>query len=272
MNEQNYEYLSNQLFYTGFGKALEKQLKERLEAEESEFELYYKTGNNYENLTAELRFSQSKQTDLFFFNSFRLELMRKNFEAIRSQVFYMNPNYHFTLKEAYNLLRGRSVKKRVKIREGGTYDAWMKLDLEDFDRHGNHKINQFHENYGFDINKKLNELPLVELEHEAEKDHLVESLERGNRQSAMLNLEKGERRVFLEANPQFKSIDMYDEKSIRLQYVNDPTQGGLVERLWPVEDHEKTEREQRRVNQGITDRPVDTINTQKKSGRKREAD
>ncbi|MGO1597068.1 MAG: hypothetical protein ACTHXT_14930 [Sphingobacterium sp.] len=272
MNAKNYEYLNDQLFYTGFGRVLGAQLKEKMESGEPEFQLYFKTGNNYENLTAELRFSQSKTTDYFFFNSFRLELMRKNFESINSQVFYINQNYHFTLKEAYNLLQGRAVTKRLESREGDQYEVWMKLDLQTLDMNGNHKIKQFHENYGFNIDEELEKLPIVELIHEPEKTYLLDSLRKGNRQSATLNLETGESRVFLEANPQYKAIDMYNDKLMRIQFVQDQSKGGVVERLWPAEDEEVSKAEEKDQESEQSDNSDAEPKPQKKSGRKSQSD
>lgn len=242
MRNKNFEYLKTHVFYTGFGNTLDRQLKEKIESGEPSFELYYKAGNDYENLTAELRFSQSKETGRYFFNSFRLELVRTNGKGIRARIFYMNKNYHFTLKEAYNLLHGRSVKKKVNPREGTPYQAWMKLDLHTVDMNGNYKEQRFYENYGFDLEKELERLPLVEWQHQEEKEALLESLRRGNRQSATLKLESGDHRIFLEADPEAKSVKTFNGELFRVQYVADRSKGGRLERLWTRADTPNNER------------------------------
>ncbi|WP_431213781.1 hypothetical protein ACQ86N_02450 [Puia sp. P3] len=55
------------------------------------------------------------------------------------------------------------------------------------------------------------------MENPEEKKRLMESLQRGNRQTVTLNLQGQERKIATEAAPQFKSLNYYDEHGKRLQ-------------------------------------------------------
>ena len=270
MNEKNLAYLNSQLFYTGFGQRLATELQKSLESGAPAFELYYRAGNDYENLTAALHFTKSRKTDLYFFNSYRLEVCRKNRESIEAQVFFIRKPYHFTLKEAYNLLHGRSVYKTVRSENGESYPTWMRLDKQVMDKKGNYQIEQFSANYGFDLHTELERLPIQEWAHAAEREALCQSLHRGNRQSATLELVEDDIPVFLEANPKYKTIKIYDETFAAVQYVHEDPGGGRLERLWDKKETppESVEQEARAEHE---DKPEsDSEDVEKKTGKKKE--
>ncbi len=73
MNIQNFEYLRNQLFYCGFGHKLEDALRSKMAKDKQEFQLQYRGQIDSEPVRAELHFSRSRQTDRYYFNSFRVE-------------------------------------------------------------------------------------------------------------------------------------------------------------------------------------------------------
>ena len=89
----------------------------------------------------------------------------------------------------------------------------MQLDLNDKDANGNYRIKEFHSGYGYDLEKALQQLPLKELSSKTESDKLQDALKHGNRQPIMLMKNGNEHRFYIEANPQFKSINIYDEHS-----------------------------------------------------------
>jgi hypothetical protein len=49
---------------------------------------------------------------------------------------------------------------------------------------------------------------------------LIESLERGNRQSVTMDLGGKETKMFIEASPQFKGMNLYDASMKRLTKMN----------------------------------------------------
>ncbi|WP_185213112.1 hypothetical protein [Sphingobacterium mizutaii] len=133
----------------------------------------------------------------------------------------MNGSNRFTLKEAYNLLNGRSVHKELTNVQGERYRAWYQLDGKTLDIQGNHKLLQFHENYGYDIENQLGRFPIMELREEQSKKRLLESLGRGNRQLVTFELSSGPHKLYVEALPRFKAVCIYNEQGIRQEFIDD---------------------------------------------------
>lgn len=216
MNEKNFDYLKDQVKYTGFGEALEEELKQNMEQLKPEFKLQHDAFYGESRVGAELNFRKSEQSDLYFFNSYKVSLQKEGSEESLEQTFYINRGNNITLKEAYNLMEGRSVNKDLTNREGETYNTWLQLDFKNSDSKGNFLINHYHENYGFDLEASLAKLAIKELNTPKYKDDLISSLKKGNFQSATFIKDGAEVKQFLEANPQFKTVTVYDADRNRM--------------------------------------------------------
>ncbi|MHA4875680.1 hypothetical protein, partial [Enterococcus faecium] len=79
--------------------------------------------------------------------NYRIRLEGNN-GTLLEQTFYIHKGKGVTAKEAYNLLEGRSVYKELTNKAGVAYKDWIQLDFTKKDKHGNHEVKQFHENYG----------------------------------------------------------------------------------------------------------------------------
>lgn len=216
MNEQNFDYLKNQVKFTGFGEALETQLKEQISKGEPAFTLAHKAEYGKDEVNSVLHFRKSEQTDMYFFNKYDMSLKKPGDEAAVNQTFYIGKDNNITLKEGYNLLDGRSVNKDLVNRENEKYNAWVQMDFKETDKHGNYKLRQFHENFGYDLEKALEKHPIKELNNEEDKNMLMDSLKKGNRQSVTFLSDGQEQKRFLEASPQFKTVNVYDSNMKRV--------------------------------------------------------
>jgi hypothetical protein len=217
MNEKNFEYLKDQVKFTGFGQDLEAALRENLVKAQTEFRLIHTTQYGKDELSASLHFKKSSQSDMYFFNSYAASLKKENDKESVKQTFYINrEGGNITQKEAYNLLDGRAINKDLVNKEGNLYNAWLQLDFKETAVNGNFKVKQFSEKYGFDLEKSIAKLPIKELADEKDKIRLLESLGKGNRQAVTLSHNGSEQKVFIEANPQFKAIIVYDQNQRRL--------------------------------------------------------
>ncbi len=216
MNQKNLDYLSDQVKFTGFGETLGNDLKEKTEKQTPEFQLTHNTKFGNDDLQATLHFKKSDQTDMYFFNRYDVALKPENQQDKMEQTFYIGKENNITLKEAYNLMNGRSVNKDLTNKEGQVYNAWMQLDFKQTNDIGNYKMQQFHQNYGYDLESVLAKHPIKELNNEQEKSRLIQSLQKGNRQSATFIQNGNEQKNFIEANPQFKTITIYDNNMHRL--------------------------------------------------------
>ncbi|WP_026953572.1 hypothetical protein [Algoriphagus vanfongensis] len=216
MNEQNFDYLKNQVKYSGFGETLEGQLKEQIQKGEPDFSLKHQADFGGDTVNANLHFRKSGMTDMYFFNKYDLSLTKSGQEDPSiSQTFYVNKDNNITLKEGYNLLDGRAVNKNLVNKEQEKYNAWVQLDFKDTDNQGNFKLKQFHENYGFNLSKALEKHPIKELQNPEDQSRLMDSLKKGNRQSVTFQLEGGDQKRFIEASPQFKNLNIYDSNQMR---------------------------------------------------------
>jgi hypothetical protein len=102
------------------------------------------------------------------------------------------------------------------------------MDFKETDKNGNYKLNQFHQNYGYDLDKVLERYPIKELLNPEHKQRLLESLGgRGNRQSVTFLLPDKELKVLIEASPQYKSLNLYETNGRRIysQQVLENAQG-----------------------------------------------
>ncbi|KIA95588.1 MULTISPECIES: hypothetical protein [unclassified Flavobacterium] len=217
MNEKNFEYLKDQIKYTGFGETLENELKEKLQKEEPSFTLNHIAKYGEDTVMATLNFKKSEQSDMYFFNSYKVELQKENSKEVLEQTFYINKGSNITMKEAFNLMEGRSVNKDLTNKEGELYNAWVQIDFKQTDdTNGNFKLNQYHQNYGYDLEATLAKHPIKELENPKYKEDLMDSLKKGNLQSATFLKEGNEIKQYIEASPQFKTINVYDNNMQRI--------------------------------------------------------
>ena len=216
MNQKNLDFLKDQLKFTGFGEGLENELKNKMEKQTPEFQIAHKTKFGNDDVSSVLHFKKSEKTDMYFFNRFEVSLKPEQSRDEMVQAFQTSKGNKITLKEAFNLMNGRAVNKNLTNKENQEYNAWVQLDFKQTDTHGNYKMKHFHENYGYDLNAELAKNPIKELVNEQDKSRLIESLQKGNRQSVTFNDNGSEQKHFVEANPQFKTINIYNSNMQRL--------------------------------------------------------
>lgn len=205
--QKNNQALYDQVQRIGF-KDLSNQIDHQIKQGQEQFNIpvsYYI--NEKERLDHELSFSKD-QSGKYQFVGYKTTLQNdlKPGEN-RSQYFKLQERNYVDTKQAYNLLAGRAVQK-----EG----SWIQLDLNDKDATGNHRIKEFHSGYGYNLEKTLQQLPLKELSNKNEADKLKDDLKQGNRLPVTLIKNGNEHRFYIEANPQFKSVNIYDEHSRKI--------------------------------------------------------
>ena len=235
MNNENVDFLQNQIKYAGFGEGLAGALVKEMKAGNEEFKLPYSHTFGKDNVEASLNFKKSKESDKYFFNSYDVTVNPEKGKSI-SNTFFINQGQSITLKEGYNLLNGRSVEKelmrnltptekaqykeemKLPREQRGlpenwekvpTYKAWIKLDLKHTDSHGNFIQKPFNENYGFRLEESLAKLPLRKMDA-SQKDDLLGSLRKGNIAQVGFTVDGVDKKMFLAADPQWKAITVYN--------------------------------------------------------------
>lgn len=92
----------------------------------------------------------------------------------------------------------------------------MQVDFKNSDDNGNFKLKHYHENYGYDLEAAVSKHPIKELGRDDYKESLMDSLKKGNVQSVTFQVDGKEQKHFIEANPQFKTVNVYDSDMQRL--------------------------------------------------------
>lgn len=211
---QNDQALSEQLRKTGFGHAIPK-LEDHIKQGQDHFSVpvsYYV--NEKERLDFKLEFAKD-QNGLYQFQNYLATLRSddKPHESIQ-QSFNIEKHATITAIQAYNLLAGRCIQHAQY--EGRNQRTWMQLDFNDKDSSGNYKVKEFNFAYGYDLKHVLQQLPIKELQNQGNFDKLMKALCDGNRQAVSLLRNGIETKVFIEANAQFKSLNIYDENQNKI--------------------------------------------------------
>jgi len=224
MNSENLEFLQDNLKFLGFGEKLQlnKQLQDKIASQPKDFQLTATAKfDPSSTLDAVLHFRRSDNDDRYFFNKYDAHLKHtEDPSKDRSQTFYIDKGKGVTLKEAWNLLLGRSVYKNLTNKEGQPYGAWVKLNFGEKDKHGNFLTNRYNDAYGFNVDRQLAKLTVKE----ANPDHpkhaeTLKSLKKGN--LVEVETTNGEKR-FLAANPPAGKIQVFDSAGNEVQLQRAP--------------------------------------------------
>jgi hypothetical protein len=212
MNQENLNFLHDSLKYLGFGEStlLNQQLEEQITKGVREFELYAEAFfDDFTKLEARLYYHQSDKSERYIFSKYDALLRyADNPDRNRAQTFFIYKGAGVTFKEAFNLLEGRAVFRTLINADEQKYKAWTQLDFSEKDLHDNYKTKQYSAHYGYDLERVLDTYPIVELQQEDTRAALIRSLQRGNLQMITLNKPKKLEKMFIEANPMHKTINI----------------------------------------------------------------
>lgn len=172
--------------------------------------------NENEKMNFTLSFSK-QQDGSYRFDQYQASLQNaKNPNQIVSQVFSIDTKDAIRAEQAQNLLAGRAVMKESYDLSGAPKVKWVQLDFTDKDPAGNHKIKEFLHNYGFDLERATEKLfQKQNLSHE-NKQNLLAGLQRGERQPVSIMRGNQVLNLFIEANPQFKTVNIFDEHAKKI--------------------------------------------------------
>ncbi|MBN7817468.1 hypothetical protein [Algoriphagus pacificus] len=209
--KENIYELQDRLKYSGFGETMNKELEKQIKAKKNDFVLDMGKEVGDKKLDYSLHFRRSDEGK-YYYNGFDAKLTLSDGKE-QTHRFYQNQG--ISAKEALNLLEGRAVFKSLFNKEGERYNAWLQLELGSKDEKGQHPVTQYHQNYGFKLEKAVSELPLRNMNSPEQLDLLLYSLKKGNRHE--VDLEGNDSRFLLEANPKYKTMNVYDLSGKRIK-------------------------------------------------------
>ena len=267
MNEKNFEYLKDNIKYMGFGEKQNDSLEQQLKEGKESFQLRFNTEVNKKPFEAVLQFRKSDNSDMYFFNSYQASLKRSNNEKV-DQTFYLTKGKGVTAKEAYNLLEGRAVFKELSNKAGEPYKAWIQLDFDNKDKNNNNEVKQYHENYGYDLKAAVGKFSVAEMDGGEKEKSLMQSLQKGNIQSVTIGLNGESQKMFIEANPQYKTVNIFNDK---MQRLNQEQRLGILEKHAVKElkeekviKEDKSQDIKQETKKSAKQKPADDLDTPKK--------
>ena len=216
MNNGNILLLREKLRYLGFGEAIASSDRLETEIEKGMAGFQLETAACFDEWTtihATLYFQRSDNFDMYFFAKYDALLMYDAAsKTIKKQTFHIKNGSGVTFKEAFNLLQGRSVLATLWDSDDGKYSTWIQLSFSERTRDNtNHRVRQFGENYGYDLEKVLSTYPIRELQDEKLKMNLIFSLQKGNVHPVTFVKANKIERMFVEACPASKGLKIYSE-------------------------------------------------------------
>ncbi|HLX92996.1 MAG TPA: hypothetical protein VKR32_15030 [Puia sp.] len=203
MEKTNYEFLCADLRFLGFGAEAQITLKEQMEQNKPAFALSFKRLFDGEIVQATIYFIKFAHTDRYVLDKYELSLNKI------TQQFTIFKGKGMTLKEGYNLLSGRAVFKEKKGKNGTKYNTWSQLD-QTVKVGAGFRVNTYYDSYGFNLDAALDKLNFELPSPNWDRQMLIKSLEKGNRQPVFLKENGGLKKVTIEANPKEKTINIYD--------------------------------------------------------------
>ncbi|MBO9585300.1 MAG: hypothetical protein J7574_14145 [Flavobacterium sp.] len=210
-HERNFNSINEKVQRIGFPDLSEK-IKNLIVQEQENFSVplsYYI--NEKEKISHTLCFSKNAEGH-FELDGFKSSLQNNSApEDSRGYYFKNGLENNFKLNEVYNLLSGRSVAHS---------QSWFQLDFNDKDASGNYHLKEFRNEYAYDLEKTLKAISLKEIYNPYEMEKLKNALRRGDRVSAVLIKDGRENQFYIEANPQFRSLNIYDQHFRKVQIAS----------------------------------------------------
>ena len=131
-----------------------------------------------------------------------LSLQRDRNNAMHENTFFLLPDKEFSVKEAYNMMKGRAVH-----RSAGEEDYWMKLNTQRL-FHGITMPEMLRSD--LNVGRWLEGSPLAERLDAGQKKEVVSALEAGERVDLGVLLGRKERGLYLHTNPEANKVEVRD--------------------------------------------------------------
>lgn len=218
-DERNFNSLNEEVQRIGFPDLSEK-LKNLIGKEQENFNIPLSYCiNEKEKITHTLSFSKNAEGH-FELDGFKSSLQNNSRPEDSREYYFKNAlENNFKLNEAYNLLSGRSVEHN---------QSWFQLDFNDRDASGSYHLKEFRNEYAYDLEKTLKAIPLKEISSQYEMEKLKNALRQGDSVSAVLIKNGRENQIYIEANPQFRSLNIYDQHFRKIQKASSKNQAAAL--------------------------------------------
>lgn len=233
--KQSFDFLSNHLKYLGFGEKnlpMQLDLAKKIQSNENDFSIKHVSDKGYfktNNITFDINFHKSKNSDKIFLNSYDVNLKNNAKGQDISHNFNVS-KFGFTQKEAVNLIEGRSVKTDLKLQNGETEkNVFIRLDFSEKESNGNFKTKKFFEGYGVNTDNILQKNSAYFKDADV-KDKVIKSLEKGNVVPVLFKNGAGKTQSLNAIlSPESKSLQLYNNRMERVNITETLSNSAKVE-------------------------------------------
>lgn len=206
--DDNAKYLDNGHFYLGFGKSHSEEILTHLNNGVEQFSVNHSDRFHGKEIDYRIDHKRSAESGWTSMSGFLLTPREK---PEMQQYFGVYKNRGFTAKEAFNLVEGRAVckdhwKDQVK------YQSWHVMNFENKNARGNAKIDSYHENYGFDVAKALQNLNWSKTDGKSMPPWAEENLRKGDPLRATVEIEGADVEANIIANPKTREVLGIDDE------------------------------------------------------------
>jgi len=222
MKQDNYEFLEKQLKFTGFPESINADLRKNMEDGNPAFVLTHKLKNRSDEADVKLFFKRPEESDKYFFNNYRISVKTDSSPDGLSRTFPIDNSKkkegvedykkNITVLEAFNLLvkadkpeEQRFIYGQWMNKKGEIQNAWKGLNLDEKDKNGNYEFKSFYDNYGFNLDKSLGDLPIDETYKY--DPNVLRSLQRGNLHGV---IDTDGNQMYISAFPPAMRINLFD--------------------------------------------------------------
>ncbi|MBS1661383.1 MAG: hypothetical protein JST68_10075 [Bacteroidetes bacterium] len=212
VNKENLAFLQDKLKYLGFGEGspLNQDLTEKVGKGDISFQLHTAVSYGDDTMVeAKLYFLLGNESR-YYLQKYDAKLSYDSCpEKNKSQTFFIFKGKGFTLKEAFNLLEGRSVYRKLNDANGVEFQGWSQLNFSLKDPAGNYRYFRYGDLYNYNLDKALNIYPILNLQNDDTKEYLVRSLQRGNSHPVYLVKNDKRAKCLIAANPESRMITIH---------------------------------------------------------------
>lgn len=206
--EDNLKYLDNGHFYLGFGKEHSDEVSANLNKGLEQFSVNHSGKFHGKEIDYRIDHKRSGQSGWTSISGYLLTPREK---PEMQQYFGVYKNRGFTAKEALNLVEGRSVCKD-HIKDEQKYEAWHVMNFEKKTAKGNARIDNYHENYGFDVAKALQNMNWSKVEGKGMPPWAEENLRKGDPLRGTLEVDGVDVEANIVANPKSREVLGVDDE------------------------------------------------------------
>lgn len=217
MKKEVLEYVDKQLTYHGFSSEIKELVRNELINNPKpalEISGVMKHTNHATKQEVDIRYNLNfaVKGDKVYFNNYTASLADREIKV------HIGSSKNITAKESFNLLQERSVyRPEILSKEGEKFSSWVKIDFKQKLENGQPKMLFYNQNYGYDLKRAVSKFDIKEMKNPKAQANILNSLERGNLQAVTLVTKEGEeKKMFIEAQPQFKNVNFYSQDGQKL--------------------------------------------------------